>query len=172
MNPADLHSRSRTALARRRLSPAEARVEALLAAARQQEKWAESSAPAPAPAAVSPLVRLRELFANELSTAFNDLKERYGPQGVTLEMDAGPLLQGGTDIRIRMEFRGAGLRLDGTVTPNLIAFQQTRYSRTDIAGLTGSGPTLRVRDLTAPVFRDFVCERLGALLQTVVGRRG
>lgn len=121
-------------------------------------------------APISVLDRLRQLFEGEICGAFEDLREKYAVRGIALTLDVAPFLRGGVDIAITIEFRGAGLRLDGTVTPNVIAFRQTRYDPGNTAGLTGSGPTLRTRDLTATSFRDFVCERMSALLQSVLGR--
>jgi hypothetical protein len=142
----------------------EARLDALLAQC--------SSAPdADAPQEikrVDPLERLRELFSTRLAAVVVDLREKYGTSGVCLDMDAEKFLGGGRDLTITIEFAGQGARLDGTVTNGAIAFRLTRYLHSDRSGLTGSGPTLRTRDLTPDAFRAFLCERIAALVRSVL----
>ncbi len=119
----------------------------------------------------SPLDKLRELFETELVAAFDQLRSKYADKGIVLELDAVGFLNGGRGLRITIEFAGVGMRFDGTVMSNAIAFQQTRYSSQDRSGLTASGPTLRTRNLSAELFREFVCARIAALVQSVVQKR-
>ncbi len=119
----------------------------------------------------SPLDATRLLFRDKLIPVFEELKAKYQSRGVGLSLTADDLLQGGRGVRIVIEYGGAGLRLDGTVMSNAIAFQQTSYSQQDPAGLAASGPSLRTRDLTAETFRGFVCERIGGLVEFVASRR-
>ena len=117
-----------------------------------------------------PMENIRDLFETELMPAFDDLREKYRKNDISLELDALKLLQGGREIVIDIEYGGVGMRFDGTVMTNVIAFQLTRYSTRDPAGITASGPTLRVRGLTADKFRDFICQRIAALIQAVMQR--
>ena len=117
-----------------------------------------------------PMEDIRELFETELMPAFDNLREKYRANDISLELDALKLLQGGREIVIDIEYAGVGMRFDGTVMSNVIAFQLTRYSSQDPAGITASGPTLRVRGLTANRFRDFICQRIAALVQAVMQR--
>ena len=136
---------------------------------RSQEGAGPASKEASLP--VTPLDRLRQLVEGELIPAFEELRRKYEGKGITLVLDASNFLRGGRDIKVVIEFAGTGLRFDGTVMPNSIAFQQTRFAKDDPAGLTASGPTLRTRSLTGDTFRDFVCDRIVGLVQAVTQRK-
>jgi len=142
----------------------EARLDALLA---QGARGEESESTVETPKA-DPLAQLRELFANKLTPVIDDLSKKYGASGVTLQLEADKFLSGGRSLSIIIEFAGQGTRLDGTVISGSIAFQQTRYLKSDRSGLTGSGPTLRTRDLDADIFRAFMCDRIAALVRSVL----
>lgn len=112
----------------------------------------------------------RELFADELVPLFEKLKEKYADAGVNLEMDVEKFLEGGREIRFRFEMGGYAAELDGVVTNEAIAFQETRHAP-NFGGELVSGPMLRLRRLTAPVFREFICERLAVLVRTALRKR-
>ncbi|MCB9850069.1 MAG: hypothetical protein H6817_05130 [Phycisphaerales bacterium] len=118
-----------------------------------------------------PLDRVRRLFAVDLIPMFDQLRAKYAPSGVAMKLDADNFLNGGRDVIITIEYSDHGLRFHGTVTSNAIAFSQTRFTRSDTSGLTDSGPSLRTRDLDHDSFRDFVCARIAALVQSVMHRR-
>lgn len=121
--------------------------------------------------AVSRLERTRQHFADVLLPIAKALTDKYAEKGVKLEVDAQAFLDGGRELTIVIEYNKTGLRLEGTVTPTVIAFRQTRYTEFDRAGLTASGTTLRSRDLTDTKFKDFLCERIVALVSAAVGKR-
>jgi len=114
--------------------------------------------------------RARQLFADELVPLFHELREKYADAGVTLEMDVENFLGGGREIRFRFEMGGHCAELDGVVTDEAIAFQETRHAP-HLGGELVSGPMLRLRRLTAPVFREFICERLTVLVRTALRKR-
>jgi hypothetical protein len=100
------------------------------------------------------------------------LRAKYGTRGVEVRLDSEDFMRGGRRVDLTVEFAGTGIRLEGTVTPTSIAFLQTRYSKDDPAGLAASGPSLRINGLNSATFRDFVCERISAIVELVVqGRR-
>jgi hypothetical protein len=118
------------------------------------------------------LDQLRTQFQTELIPVVDGLREKYEAKGVTVRLDADDFLSGGRRVNLNIEFAGKGIRLEGTVTPTSIAFHQTRYSKDDPAGLAASGPSLRTHGLTPTVFRDFVCDRITAIVELVIqGRR-
>lgn len=170
MSPGD-QSIDLSALLRRSRARGGGEGESKLDALLEQHSRSEDDAAESDPAPVTPLDRLRRLFDAELIPAFEELQNKYADKALKLTFDASRFLGGGRDITIEIEFAGAGIRLQGTVMPNLIAFQQTRYAEDDPAGLTASGPTLRTRDLTGETFRDFVCERIANLVHAVAQRK-
>jgi hypothetical protein len=62
------------------------------------------------------------------------------------------------------------MQLQGTVTSDAIAFHEVRHAP-DIEGQLVAGPMLRLKNLNAETFREFVCGRLTVLLRHVAGRR-
>lgn len=124
-----------------------------------------------AAAQFSPMDALRRRFITELIPAFGGLIEKYAANGVTLELDADHFVNGGRNLTITIQYEGSGTRLDGVVTDAAIAFTETRFSATDRGGVAASGPSLRTRDLSAHLFRDFVCRQIAPLVQSVLRRR-
>jgi len=147
------------------VNESEARLDELLAHAATKDGPQDAAA---APVKVDPFARLRELFATTLNEVIDDLRRKYGPGGVNLGMDASNFVGGGRTITITIAFGGQGTRLDGTVMSSAIAFQQTRYLQNEHSGITGSGPTLRTRNLDAETFRSFMCERIATLVRSVM----
>ncbi len=128
---------------------------------------------APRKAAVGrpdPIQALRELTLSTLIPIFVDLVEKYSPTGLCLHMDASNFLEGGRGIKFEFGMGEFRIQLAGTVTDDAIAFHETRYTP-DIHGKLVSGPMLRLKNLTGENFRDFICERLTALLRTATRRR-
>jgi hypothetical protein len=120
----------------------------------------------------SPLEILRSNMKSQLIPEFLELQSKYTQCGFFMLFDAENLLGGGREITITIEYCGQGIRLEGIATDSIIAFRQTRYGATDPTGLTGSGPSLRVRGLDRERFRAFVCERMGGLVKSAITRKG
>ncbi len=91
--------------------------------------------------------------------------QRYADKGVSLRMDASDFVGGGRGLLIEIEFKDQRLRMDGTVTGNAIAFNETRFSG-DSGGIVVGGPTLRTRRLDESVFADFLYDRIIKLVKS------
>lgn len=145
---------------------AERDLDALLASfnGRGDEEPSAKAAP------VNPIDCFRDLLLRELIPAFEELVEKYGQTGVSLQMDASSLLDGGRELKLEFEVGAHRSRLEGTLTSDAIAFQEVRYSP-DFQGQLLAGPMLRLKSLTREKFREFVCERLALLLKQVAKRR-
>lgn len=115
--------------------------------------------------------QLRRQFVTDLIPSFDALRTKYAEKGVLLELDADNFVNGGRNLSITVEYEGTGSRLDGVVTSVAIAFTETRFSAGDRGGVAASGPSLRIHDLTADTFRDFVCRQIAPLVQSVLRRR-
>ncbi|MFQ5489298.1 MAG: hypothetical protein ACE5GE_01140 [Phycisphaerae bacterium] len=124
-----------------------------------------------APAAMSGLDRLREKMRSELIPAFEELRAKYEDRGVIIALDPERFLAGGVEILIEVKFETFGLRMEGTVTPEGIAFHETRFSD-DMLGVVTTGPMLRARNLNGQSFREFMCERVAQLVRSAVRRSG
>lgn len=120
----------------------------------------------------SPLEVLRREMKATLIPGLQDLQAKYAASGFFVLLDAENLLGGGRELTITIEYCGQGIRLEGIATDSIIAFRQTRYGTADPSGLTGSGPSLRVRGLDAERFREFVCERMASLVKSAMTRKG
>ena len=86
-------------------------------------------------------------------------------------MDAEKFLSGGVEILIEVKFDALGLRMEGTMTSEGIAFHETRVAD-DMLGVVTTGPMLRARHLTGQLFRDFICERVAQLVRSAARRSG
>lgn len=148
-------------------SDAEKELDALVNLLQERQREERGEPPSDKP---DPIQQLRERTINELIPVFVELKEKYDPSGVSMEMDVSSFLGGGREIRFEFGVGGYRSHLLGTVTTEAIAFHETRYAP-DIQGELVSGPMLRLRHLDAKVFREFVCERLAVLLRTAVRHR-
>jgi hypothetical protein len=170
-NPINLHALIRHAQPRSAAAgPSETKLDSLLEGHARNRSLPAPSIERPI-APISPLDRLRRLFETELIPTFEELRQKYERNGVKLQLTTDNFIAGGRDIRIVIEYDGSGMRYDGTVMSNAIAFQQTRFNEQDRSGLTASGPTLRTRDLDSNTFRAFVCDRIAALVQSEVQRK-
>ena len=145
----------------------ESELDSLLTVIKEREKKAQAASSPDEPDRIQ---ALRTLTINELVGIFMEIKEKYAASGVSLELDVSNFLSGGREIKMEFGFGEYRAQLLGTVTTEAIAFHETRYAP-DIAGELVSGPMLRLRNLDGKVFREFVCERLTALLRTAIRRR-
>jgi len=145
----------------------EQEVDALLAGIREERLREHRDG---SPTEPDRIERLRTMTADEFIPAFNQLKEKYAAADIEMELDATNFLQGGREISLIFGMGEFGTKLVGTVISEGIAFHETRYTP-GLRGQVLSGPMLRVRTLTADVFKDFVCERLAILLRAVTHGR-
>ena len=144
----------------------EAQLDSLLATIQERErKVREEAAKAPP----DPIQTLRELIVQELIPVFVELVEKYGEHGISMQMDASNLLEGGRELAFEFGLAGCRIQLQGTVTQDSIAFHEVRHSP-EVQGQLMAGPMLRLRQLDANTFREFVCDRLTMLLR-FAGRR-
>lgn len=120
-------------------------------------------------ASPDPIQNLREQTINVLIPVFVELVTKYSPFGISMEMDAADFLEGGRHINLDFSMGEYRMHLIGTVTQEAVAFHETRHSP-DVLGDVLSGPMLRLRGLSAEVFREFICERLGILLRAAARR--
>ncbi len=145
----------------------ESQLDKLLAAVQERER--KVSAP-DVETPVDPVQVLREKVVRDLIPVFVELVEKYSSAGISMQMDASNLLEGGREIAFefgRSDFR---IQLQGTVTNDAIAFHEIRNSQ-EVQGQLMAGPMLRLRHLDASSFREFVCDRLAVLLRFAVRRR-
>jgi len=126
--------------------------------------------PTEASAGTDPIRLLRDLTVRELVPAFVELVEKYSPTGISMQMDASNLLEGGREVRFEFGYGEYRMQLQGTATANAIAFHEVRYAP-DVQGQLAAGPMLRLRQLDGKTFREFVCERLAVLLRFAARRR-
>lgn len=146
---------------------AEFELDSLIATLKERSKESGSNG---ANKANDRIQQLRELTVNELVPVFVELAEKYAKSGISMQMDASNFLQGGREIKFEFGLGEYRSQLQGTVTREAIAFHETRHTP-DLRGELTTGPMLRLRHLDGESFREFVCERLNALLRSAVRRR-
>ena len=146
---------------------AERALDNLLQALEERERAPKHPAKLAAP---DPISTLRELVVNELVPTFVELVEKYARPGVSLQMDASSLLEGGREMRFEFGVGEYRSQLQGTVTADAIAFHEVRFTP-DIDGQLAAGPMLRLKQLNAKTFREFVCERLSILIRAAARRK-
>lgn len=110
---------------------------------------------------------LRKQIPDSLVPAFAELAAKYAMSGITLEFDPSDFLSGGRTIRMRFRHGAYCSELNGTVTSDMIAFLETRFSPS-CDGHLMRGPALRIRGLTVELFQEFVCQRLAIMLKMVL----
>ena len=145
----------------------EANLDSLLTIIEERERKAREAATKSAP---DPIQLLRELVVQELIPVFVELVEKYSPRGITMQMDASNLLEGGRELAFEFSMAGCRIQLQGTVTQDSIAFHEVRHSP-EVHGQLMAGPMLRFRHLDASSFREFVCDRLTVLLRFASRRK-
>jgi hypothetical protein len=146
---------------------AEENLDVLLALHQQRAEAPQARTEDPRKAAVQ---AMRDLMRVELIPIFENLRGKYEAAGVSMEMDAENFVNGGNTLLIEAEFDTYALRMEGTVTPEGMAFQEVRYSNNNQGALT-TGPMLRSRRLTGETFREFVCGRITELVRSAMRRR-
>lgn len=147
----------------------ESDLDSLLTTIRQQETQKPAAAGGPT-VAEARVQALREQIVRDFVPIFQELMEKYAGNGIVMDMDASNFLEGGREIRMEFAFGEYRSQLVGTVTPEAVAFHETRYTP-EMRGELVSGPALRLRQLNEQAFREFVCERLALLLRTAMKRR-
>ena len=145
---------------------AESQLDKLLAAVEERERLREVETKPPS----QPIQLLREMVVRELIPVFVELAEKYSNHGISMQMDASNLLEGGREIAFEFGLGGYRIQLEGTVTNDSIAFHEVRNSP-EVHGQLMAGPMLRLRQLDASSFREFVCDRLTVLLRFAARRR-
>ena len=145
----------------------ESQLDKLLAAVAERERQARESEIQP-PA--EPIQLLREKVVREMIPVFVELVEKYSAHGISMQMDASSLLEGGRELAFEFGMGDFRIQLQGTVTNDSIAFHEVRNSP-EVQGQLVAGPMLRLRRLDVEAFREFVCERLTALLRFAARRR-
>lgn len=118
-----------------------------------------------------PVDRLRVQMMSELIPTFNAIASKYAPAGFALKFDVMGFLAGQRDLRIDITFGGSRVELQGTITSEMIAFNEVHYEG-DVAGQICSGASLRLRTLTADLFREFLCDRLAVMVRAALRRTG
>jgi hypothetical protein len=116
------------------------------------------------------LDQLRRQMRQDLIPAFEELRKKYEPSGIVMEMDAEDFLSGGVGLVIEVAFDIHGMRMEGTVTPKGIAFHEARFSN-NVRGVLTTGPMLQTRNLTEEKFREFICERISQLVRSAMQHR-
>lgn len=145
----------------------EEQLDSLLTRHLQRQDHQEQPADSPQQSALD---LLRRQMRDELIPVFEDLKVKYADSSIFIEMDAEDFLSGGVELLIEVEFDIYGMQMLGTVTPQGIAFQETRQAN-NVRGAIQAGPMLRTRHLTGQSFREFLCERITQLVRSAVRSR-
>lgn len=104
--------------------------------------------------------RMRQVYA----PVFEDLRAKYAPRGVEMELESEEFLGGGSHLNIKLRYGHFGVTLEGTVTRAGIAFYLLRSAGSG-KDAVGSGPRLRIRNLTADDFRKFIVEQLSSVVK-------
>ena len=146
---------------------AEETLDALLQLQQQQEAERAAQQNRAQAARPDPREVLRRQMREELIPAFEELKSKYGAQSVGMKMDASDFLGGGRAITFEFSVSSHVMRLKGSVVEGRIAFSEFRSKGAEPGVLTG-GPMLLTRTLTADTFREFVCERVGQLVRSIL----
>ncbi len=105
--------------------------------------------------------RMRQIYM----PVFEDIKSKYNPRGVEMDLDADEFLGGGAHLRIKLQYFEHVLKMEGTVGRGGVAFYLTRGTGNSNGGAMESGPMLRIRNLSAEDFRQFVVDHLMLLLK-------
>ena len=144
----------------------EQELDALLTMAKKRKIAQASQAKAEA-AKQDPVDKLRRQMTTQLVPVFEQIAAKYAPHGFTLELDLSRFMAGERELTITMGFGQHTSELHGTVTSEMIAFHEIRR-RGEFGGELASGPALRLRNLNADSFREFVCGGLSRLMRAVM----
>ena len=88
---------------------------------------------------------------------FETLREKYAAKGIAMKLDADEFLGGGPSLRIKFSYGDLTMDLDGTVMRGGVAFYIVRGVGNN-KGAVVSGPMLRIRNLPAEDFREFIVD--------------
>jgi hypothetical protein len=106
----------------------------------------------------------RGLMRQVYIPVFETLSEKYASKGISMELDADEFLGGGPSLRIKFSYGELTMDLDGTVMRGGVAFYIVRGIGSN-KGAVVSGPMLRIRNLTAEDFREFIVDHLSQLIK-------
>jgi len=106
----------------------------------------------------------RGLMRQVFIPVFETLRGKYAPKGIAMELDADEFLGGGPSLRIKFSYGDLTMDLDGTVMRGGVAFYIVRGVGNN-KGAVVSGPMLRIRNLTAQDFREFIVDHLSQLIK-------
>ena len=95
---------------------------------------------------------------------FEMLCAKYAPKGIAMELDVDEFLGGGSSLKIKFAYGDLTMDLDGTVMRGGVAFYIVRGVGNN-KGAVVSGPMLRIRNLTAEDFREFIVDHLSQLIK-------
>jgi hypothetical protein len=109
-------------------------------------------------------------MTEELLPVFRELQDKYAGAGFTMEMDVSTFLAGDRELTIEISYKEHRSELCGIVTRSAIAFTEIHYIG-DAGGGIRSGPSIRLRNLNGMTFREFICERLAALMRAALRGR-
>jgi hypothetical protein len=139
----------------------EANLDTLLATIQERERKAREEASKPAP---DPIQSLRELVVQELIPVFVELVEKYSEHGISMQMDASNLLEGGRELAF--EFAGPAASTSRYHQTHRIPRGTSFFgSARSIDGRPHAAP-----DTSMPIVPEFICDRLTMLLR-YAGRR-
>lgn len=148
-------------LAQEPSSPSEDNLDELLVKVEQKKAKKEQEQRQPQPDAVAVFrTRMRQVY----QPIFEELAAKYSAKNIHMELDAEEFLGGGSNLRIRLSYGELSLDLEGTVMRNGVAFYIIRGVR-GTKGAVVSGPMLRIRNLSAEDFREFLVEHLSTLIK-------
>lgn len=107
---------------------------------------------------------LRKLMRDELVPAVEDFAIRYQEKGIAVSLDCEQFLEGqGKSIVVDVGFANLRCKLEGTVTSDGIAFQESMFV-SGVAGTVTAGPMLRLRALNAETFTNYIYDRTISLV--------
>ncbi len=106
----------------------------------------------------------RGLMRQVYMPVFETLRSKYAPKGLAMELDADEFLGGGPALKIKFSYGDLTMDLDGTVMRGGVAFYIVRGVGNS-KGAVVSGPMMRIRNLTAEDFREFIVDHLSQLIK-------
>lgn len=109
----------------------------------------------------------RRRMVEEFVPVLEELSAKYETQGIIFSWNLGQLMQGGRQFTLELTFGGHRLTVRGAVGRDVVGFEEVR-SRGPGPGEMTSGLMLRIKTLTAPMMRDFICGHMLSLVRTVM----
>ena len=112
----------------------------------------------------SPIDSLRQMLIDELFHAVEEFALRYQDKGIAVSVDCEAFLNDNSrNIIIDLGFGSLRCKLEGLVTQDGIAFQESRFV-SGVAGTVTAGPMLRFRGLTTESFVNYLYDRTISLV--------